>query len=163
MLVELSMALSHFIPLFLSDEEPIGVTRGLVNDLRPPIEAALEATDLVVALKPHLILDLLVDFVSYIEAPLHDKHDHIDVLKLRKNDCALSELQGLQQAQKEDHKIHVIIMLPPEVSMLHLTLQVWESKQLDELLQELLKQEVGVNTPLDIVGQLVEKLMVVLC
>ena len=53
-------------------------------------------------------------------------------------------------------------MLPTEVSMLLFALQIWESEKLYKFGQELLKQKVWVDAPLNVVWQLVKKFMVLL-
>lgn len=135
------MDLSHLIPLLFPDKEPIRIARRLVNDLRSPIKRAFEPSDLIIALKPHFVLDLLVNFVTDIKITLNDENNHIDVLKLSVNYLAFAQFYWLKQLKKENHEVHVIIMLPPEVSVLHFTLQVWECKKFYEFLQKFFKQK----------------------
>ena len=73
------MVLSHLAPLLLPHEEAIRVARALVYDLRSPIKGALKPPNLVISLKPHLVLDLLVDFIADIKSAFNGKDDHIDI------------------------------------------------------------------------------------
>ena len=94
-LIELRMVLSHLAPLLLPYEEAIRVARALINDLRSPIKGALKPPNLVISLKPDLILYLFVDFIPNIKSPLDSKDHHIDIFQLCKNNLVLIELDRL--------------------------------------------------------------------
>ena len=95
MLVKLWMRSCDLVPFLLPHEESIWVTWGFVNDLRPPIERALEATNLVVALKSHFVFDLFVDLVANVNAPVDRKDHHIHVLEFCEQNLTLCKSDRL--------------------------------------------------------------------
>ena len=94
-LVKLWVTRCYLFPVLLPDEEPIRVAWRFVDHLRPPVERALEPTNLVVALKPHFVFYLLIDLVTNVKATVDSEHHHIDILKLCEQDFTLSKSDGL--------------------------------------------------------------------
>ena len=143
-------------PVFVSDEVSLSFLTRLVNDLRPPLVTAFEATNQAVSLEAHTVFDNTVDVIPNVDASSHNEVHRVNIVKLVVDYHSFVIFDRFQLLQKVNHEITVSHVVPVEESILMFRLKVFELKKTSELLDEISKQKVFINSYLYFLWQLLE-------
>ena len=124
----------------------------------------MEVLRLLIVREAHAVLASLIDWLAQVA------QDHIDrlldLLALLEDVLTLIIIARLEGPQVLNHKVRVLLVLPSERDWhTRLVLEHFALEQVKvhlELVQEVLEQEVLVDVPLNVIGQFIKQVHVVL-
>ena len=150
---ELWVVIHNGLPVRLANGVALAFGVGTVDEDLTLVKANVEGTDHCVLAKTQLELFSFVYFVSNVVFTLLDEEDFVNFIKLNVDNLSLRENSWLKRLQNVNHEVLILDIIPSVEAVVNPNsnsiILIWvllgEVKELFEILDEGLEQEITVN------------------
>ena len=160
---ELWVVIHDSLPVGLPDRVTFALSMGPVDEDLPLVETNVESTDDGVLAQPQLELLSLVHLIADVVLSLFDEQNLIHLVKLNVNNLSWGKDPWLEVLQNIDHEVLVLDVVPCEERVVNpdgvifISRLFGEVKELLEVVDERLEQEITVDLPLHVCWQLLQQ------